>query len=145
MIDGETQYFLAGAELDGKNMEGRADWFGCVTLPMRESLCQYTIAPGDSTSEYPCLVVKDLLEDERFCHFPFVNGSVAAYRFYAGTSITTSRGVKIGSFFLLDDDPRPEGLTVRQRKGSCDRPSLHTLCPVKLLTPLQSCAHRQQA
>lgn len=26
LIDGETQYFLAGAELDGKKMGGRVDW-----------------------------------------------------------------------------------------------------------------------
>lgn len=118
LIDGETQYFLAGAELDGKIMNGRADWFGCSNIPTRQSLCQYTIAADDTTSEYPCLVVEDLSEDERFCHLPVVNGSVAAYRFYAGTSIATNRGVKIGSFFLLDDTPRPGGLTLDQRKGS---------------------------
>ena len=118
LIDGETQYFLAGADLDRKNMEGRVDWFGCSNIPICESPCQYTITADDSTSEYPCLVIENLLEDERFCHLPVVNGTVAAYRFYAGTSIATSRGVKLGSFFLLDDHPRPEGLTLEQRKGS---------------------------
>lgn len=119
LIDGETQYFLAGAELDGKSMGGHADWFGCSNIPMHQSLCQYTITADESPSEYPCLVVEDLLEDERFCHLPVVNGSVAAYRFYAGTAISTSRGVKIGSFFVLDNNPRPEGLTLGQRKVMC--------------------------
>lgn len=119
LIDGETQYFLAGAELDGKKMGGRVDWFGCSNIPIRESLCQHTIAGDDSTSEYPCLVIEDLLEDDRFCHLPVVNGTVAAYRFYAGTSIATSRGVKIGSFFLLDINPRLEGLNLEQRKVIC--------------------------
>lgn len=95
---------------------------------MRESICQYTVAADDSTSEYSCLVVEDLLEDERFCHLPFVNGSVAAYRFYAGTPIATSRGVKIGSFFLLDVDPRPEGLNMEQRTGSYHLSSIRAIC-----------------
>ena len=99
-------------------MGGHADWFGCSNIPMHQSLCQYTITADESPSEYPCLVVEDLLEDERFCHLPVVNGSVAAYRFYAGTAISTSRGVKIGSFFVLDNNPRPEGLTLGQRKGT---------------------------
>lgn len=118
LIDGERQYFLAGAELDGKNMVGRVDWFGCSNVPISESLCQYTIAADDSTSAYPCLVIENLSEDEKLCHLPVVNGIVAAYRFYAGTSIATSRGVQIGSLFLLDDNPRPGGLTLEQRKGS---------------------------
>ena len=118
LIDGETQYFLAGVEFDGKNIHGRVNWFGCSNIPTHQSLCQYTIAADDATLEYPCLVIENLLKDERFCHLPVVDGSVAAYRFYAGTSIATSRGVNIGSFFLLDDNPRPDGLTLEQRKGS---------------------------
>ena len=108
---------MAGAELDGIDMRGHVDWFGCSTINIRESLCQYTIAAEDSTSEFPCHMMDDLSQDERFCQLPVVNGSVAAYKFYAGTPIITSRGVKIGSLFLLDNDRRPEGLTLEQRKG----------------------------
>lgn len=117
LIDGETQSFLAGAELDEDNMVERADWFGRPDIPMRESLCQYTIAADESSSDHHCLVIEDLIEDQRFCHLPVVNGSLAAYRFYAGTSIVTAQGVNIGSFFLLDNKPRPEGLTLEQRTG----------------------------
>lgn len=99
-------------------MGGRPDWFGSSNIPMHQSLCQYTITADESMSDYPCLVVENLLEDERFCHLPVVNGSVAAYRFYAGTSISTSGGVKIGSFFMLDKVPRPEGLTLEDHKGT---------------------------
>ncbi len=117
MIDGETQYFLAGADLDSKSMDGHVGWFGSSSIPLRESPCQYTISADESVSEYPCLVIEDLSEDERFRQLPIVNGSIASYRFYAGTSISTSRGVKIGSFFLLDNNRRPEGLDLDQRKG----------------------------
>jgi hypothetical protein len=44
-----------------------------------------------------------------------VDGSIASYRFYAGTPITTDHGVNIGSFFLFDNKPRDD-LTLPQRK-----------------------------
>jgi hypothetical protein len=60
--------------------------------------------------------VEDLLVDHRFANLSVVDGSVAAYRFYAGMPITTVHGINIGSFFMFDDKPRPEGLTLEQRK-----------------------------
>jgi hypothetical protein len=39
---------------------------------------------------------------------------LAAYRFYAGTPITTSHGINIGSFFVFDDHPR-QGLSLKER------------------------------
>lgn len=70
----------------------------------------------DSNIDFPCFVVGDLRHDEHFCTLPIVDGSVAAYRFYAGTPIATSRGIRIGSFFMLDIDPRPKGLSLEERK-----------------------------
>jgi GAF domain-containing protein len=69
-----------------------------------------------AADKYPCFIVNDLREDDRFAHLPVVDGTVMAYRFYAGTPITTDHGINIGSFFMFDDRPRPEGLTVEQRK-----------------------------
>ena len=111
------QYFLAGAESDGKHVEQNGSWFS-PSSPASTSggLCENTIAVRDSDSEYPCFVVEDLLEDDRFRHLSFVDGSHAAHRFYAGTPITSNRGINIGSFFMFDDKPRIEGLSIGERK-----------------------------
>lgn len=86
-----------------------------VTNPVLISK-QNTLALDNTADQYPCFVVNDLQEDERFAHLPVVDGSIMAYRFYAGTPITTDHGINIGSFFIFDDRPRPEGLTLGQRK-----------------------------
>jgi hypothetical protein len=46
-----------------------------------------------------------MTRDERFNTLPFVKGH-PHFRFYAGTPLTTERGVNIGSVFVLDDKPR---------------------------------------
>lgn len=61
-------------------------------------------------------MVPDLSKDSRFASLPVVDGTLASFRFYAGTPITTARGVKIGSLFIFDDKPRPDGLTLQQKK-----------------------------
>lgn len=68
-----------------------------------------------NSSEYPCFIIPDLSKDPRFASLPVVNGTVASYRFYAGTPIRTSNEINLGSLFLFDDKPR-EGLTLLQRK-----------------------------
>ena len=45
-----------------------------------------------------------------------IDGTIAAMRFYAGTPITTQHGINIGSFFMFDNVPRPEGLSLEERK-----------------------------
>ena len=57
--------------------------------------------------KYPCFTVTDLSADERFRNLPFVAGP-PGFRFYAGTCLTTKRGVNIGSLFIIDDKVRPE-------------------------------------
>lgn len=54
----------------------------------------------------------DLSADERFNTLPFVTGP-PNFRFYAGTCLTTRRGINIGSLFIVDDRVRPE-LTASQ-------------------------------
>ena len=51
--------------------------------------------------------VTDLSKDQRFNQLPFVTGT-PHFRFYAGTPLTTKRGVNIGSLFILDDVARPQ-------------------------------------
>ena len=61
-------------------------------------------------------MVGDLTADPRFANLPVVDGSLAAYRCYVGMPITTNRGVNIGSFFMFDDKPRLDGLTLQEKK-----------------------------
>lgn len=58
---------------------------------------------------YPFFIVPDLTQDERFSQLSIVTDA-PHLRFYAGTPLTTSNGVNIGSFFIFDDKVR-SGLT----------------------------------
>ncbi len=63
-------------------------------------------------------MINDLSKDPRFASLPVVDGQIASYRFYAGTPITTSHGINIGSLFFFDDKSR-EGLPRSSRRCSC--------------------------
>ena len=76
---------------------------------------QNTLQLEDPKYSFPCFVINDLSRDARFASLPVVNGSFAAYRFYAGAPLTTNRGINIGSLFVYDDKPR-EGLSQEQRE-----------------------------
>lgn len=52
----------------------------------------------------PLFVVDDLQQHARYCNLPCVAGS-PYFRFYAGTPLTTSNGINIGSLYVID--PRP--------------------------------------
>jgi GAF domain-containing protein len=78
---------------------------------------QNTLALDIANDKYPCFIVNDLSQDGRFANLPVVDGSIAAYRFYAGTPITTNHGINIGSFFLFDDKPR-DTLSLEHRRCS---------------------------
>ncbi|KAH8585643.1 hypothetical protein B0O99DRAFT_646455 [Bisporella sp. PMI_857] len=92
-----------------------SSWFGYATVPTPGGLCENTLDLDNTSDPYPCFIIKDLSLDARFASLPVVDGSLAAYRFYAGTPITTDRGINIGSFFIFDDKPR-DGLPLGQRK-----------------------------
>ena len=130
MIDKEHQYFLAEStktlnladdqrcEEDGDNL-----WLGCSTVSKQGRLCevksqnctnterqwlnstQKTIELPPCPGKYPCFTVADLTKDDRFNRLPFVTGA-PFFRFYAGTPLTTKKGVNIGSLFIIDDKPQ---------------------------------------
>ena len=109
LIDRENQYFIAEAtkSLDLANtnkseVEGDSLWFGCGTVDKSGRLCEKTIELPPCLGRYPCFTVKDLSKDERFNQLPFVTGP-PYFKFYAGTPLTTKRGVNIGSLFIIDD------------------------------------------
>lgn len=59
------------------------------------------VAPT-KTGSYPCFIVDDLSQDERFNSLPFVTGP-PFLKFYAGVPLITKRGIPIGSLFVVDD------------------------------------------
>ncbi|KAL8918445.1 MAG: hypothetical protein Q9208_007351 [Pyrenodesmia sp. 3 TL-2023] len=108
-----TQYFIAEATksldlVDNHkcDVEGDNLWMGCASVNKSGGLCERTIELPPSNGAYPCFTVTDLSQDERFNKLPFVTGP-PNFRFYAGTPLTTSNGVNIGSLFVLDDKVRP--------------------------------------
>ncbi|KAF6217895.1 hypothetical protein HO133_006307 [Letharia lupina] len=115
VIDREKQYFVAESTktLDLVNNskseeEGDGLWFGCGTVDKSGRLCEKTIELPPSLACSPSvLTVTDLSKDERFNRLPFVTGP-PYFRFYAGTPLTTNKGVNIGSLFILDDVARPQ-------------------------------------
>ncbi|CAN9080723.1 unnamed protein product [Alternaria alternata] len=94
--------------------------FGTTIFPKEQSLCNYTVnlapkystLPLDDPSDLPHLVVNDLSKDKRFCNFPFVKGPPYS-RFYAGVPIRSPSGHSIGTYCVLDENPR-NGLTPHQ-------------------------------
>lgn len=69
--------------------------------PAHQSVCAHTIQRGD------ILVIPDLSQDERFHTRDFVTGP-GGLRFYAGAPLRTCNGHSVGTFCLLDREPRPE-------------------------------------
>lgn len=88
-------------------------WLGHSIIPRGFSVCEHTVnlpwadEPDAEPSPVPPLhIINDLREDTRFCDRPFVTDAPNA-RFYAGVPITTSAGLSIGAFCVLDDKVRP--------------------------------------
>ena len=114
MIDRQKQYFVAEStktlDLVNNNKseeEGDGLWFGCGTVDKSGRLCEKTIELPPSVACSPSLfTVTDLSKDKRFNQLPFVTGP-PHFRYYAGTPLTTEKGVNIGSLFILDDVVRP--------------------------------------
>jgi len=94
-IDEDRQWTKAGVGLSLNEM------------PLNESVCGCAIRqPG-------AFIVPDLREDQRFGDIPFV-AERPFLRFYAGVRLETAEGCPLGMLCVLDDKPRPEGLTDEQ-------------------------------
>lgn len=76
-------------------------------LPLNRSICAQAIRQND------VFVIPDLSSDERFGNNPLVTGG-PKLRFYAGAVLETPAGLPIGTICVLDQKPRPGGLSERQ-------------------------------
>jgi len=95
--------------------DGR-QWFkaevgiGRRELPLDVSICRHAIL------QRGVFVVPDLAEDERFARNPLVDVA-GGLRFYAGALLETPAGLPLGTVCVLDTEPRPRGITDRQRRA----------------------------
>ncbi|KAL5337425.1 hypothetical protein BJX70DRAFT_369861 [Aspergillus crustosus] len=87
-------------------------WLGCCVVPKEDGICQQVallpqMAPEEDKHvvEGSIYLVPDLHKDGRFNKLNMVTGSPKA-RFYAGTPIISSKGITIGSYCVIDDEPR---------------------------------------
>ncbi|RKF59864.1 hypothetical protein OnM2_056028 [Erysiphe neolycopersici] len=118
-----TQYFLAGVTRPSTDtlenyeevVSTGQQWYGCTSVSASGGLCERTIALNLDADPYPCFIVCDLAKDPKFAKLPFVDGSIASFRFYAGAPIVTSYGISIGTLFIFDNKARV-GLTLKQKK-----------------------------
>lgn len=89
-------------------------WFAAeLGLGVRETPLEMSIC-AHATLQRDVFVVPDLTLDSRFDCNPLVTGE-AKLRFYAGALLETSIGLPLGTICVLDTEPRPAGLTERQR------------------------------
>jgi PAS domain S-box-containing protein len=79
-------------------------WKSCVGVDQRETdrglaFCNYPVASGETT------VIKDASEDPRTSDNPLVTGEMHL-RAYAGAPLETEGGQVLGTFCLVDTEPR---------------------------------------
>jgi PAS domain S-box-containing protein len=95
--------------------DGR-QWFkaeigiGARELPLDVSICRHAIL------QRGVFVVPDLTTDPRFEQNPLVTAA-GGLRFYAGALLETPEGLPLGTVCVLDNNPRPEGVTERQARA----------------------------
>jgi hypothetical protein len=105
LLDEETQFFLAGAGKDNSESAVKsAKWFGCNQVSHYGGLCKRTIAI-DSTQHPAIYKELDMSRTSRTKSLPYVNGTLAKFRYYAGAPLRTAAGNPIGTIFVMSHRP----------------------------------------
>lgn len=92
-------------------------WLGAgLAIPSHGGLCEHTVAlvPPPMSSSQPLLEIPDLSQHPRYSAGGFVR-EWPYTRFYASSPLRTKAGVSIGTVCIMDDRPRPSGLTGEER------------------------------
>ena len=111
MVDAERQWF--------KSAQGHL----FTATPRAESFCAQTVLQDSP------LVVEDASVDERFFDHPAVVGDLGV-RFYAGLPLRDSQGLAVGTFCILDSQPRQlsnDDLLALRDLAACAESELHLL------------------
>jgi hypothetical protein len=77
-------------------------------ISRQDAFCAHTILQDD------IFEVRDTLADARFCNNHLVLQQPVV-RFYAGVPLVSPEGFKIGAFCIMDNKPRPNGLSQSER------------------------------
>lgn len=106
---------LLAAPIAAVNLIARGrQWFkseiglGTREMPLDDSICRFALL------EEQQLIVPDTREDPRFRCNPLVTRE-SGLRFYAGALLKTRDGVPLGTLCVLDDKPRPQGLSEQEQ------------------------------
>jgi hypothetical protein len=116
LLDADARYVLAKSTKGG----GAED---AIDRGLLGLLLKITVTVEPTAEGFLCLSINDLAADSRFEQLLDPNGSIAGYRSYCGTAITTSNGIGIGALFMFDDKPRSTDLTLTQRRMLCQTAS----------------------
>lgn len=120
LLDEKYQYFLAGASSDSlssaKVTLDSSQWFSCDVVAHPGGLCERTVTMNGLPAIYKEL---DLSAKDRTSRLPFVDGTIASFRHYAGTPLVAPNGMAIGTVFTLSNQPSA-GLQQRQRQFLTD-------------------------
>jgi hypothetical protein len=115
LLDEETQFFLAGTRKDDTDTPVEyTRWFGCEQVLHFGGLCERTIAV-DSTQPPAIYEELDMSDSARVKSLPFVNGTLANFRYYAGAPVKTATGVPIGTVFVMSHKPSSGTNAARQQ------------------------------
>jgi hypothetical protein len=115
LLDEETQFFLAGAGRDNNEPAVEsARWFGCDRVSHYGGLCERTITVD--RTQHPAIYEElDMSGNPRTSHLPYVDGTLANFRHYAGAPVKTAAGIPIGTVFVMSCQPS-SGLRAFQRQ-----------------------------
>ena len=91
-----------------KEIQGLPD--EVIQVPRAGGLCAHALQRQHSEG---LLIVNDTLEDERFQNYPLVTGGPKV-RFYAAAPLVSPEGQRLGVVAIVDQKPRPNGLTYHQ-------------------------------
>lgn len=119
LLDEETQFFLAGTGTDNSESSvGSNQWFGCDQVSHFDGLCERTIAI-DSTQHPAIYEELDMSVSSSTKGLPYVDGTLAKFRHYAGAPVKTTSGIPIGTVFVMSNQPS-SGLDVAKQKELTD-------------------------
>ena len=106
---------LLAAPIAAVNLIARGrQWFkseiglGTREMPLDDAICRFALLEEEQ------MIVPDTREDPRFQCNPLVTRD-AGLRFYAGALLKTREGVPLGTLCVLDDKPRPHGLSEQEQ------------------------------
>jgi hypothetical protein len=105
LLDEEAQFFLAGTRKDSTELPVEfIKWAGCDQVSHFGGLCERTLAV-DSTHPPAIYEELDMSQSHRLKDLPYVDGTIAKFRYYAGAPVKTATGIPIGTVFVMSDQP----------------------------------------